>query len=86
VKLLTPRGLLERALLVAVAFGAVHGLGWREETRFLSGTPGNAIEGVLYLLAYFGFVLVLPTLVLAASILALLDRLAAPRPEEKPHV
>ena len=82
----SPGGFLVRALLVALAFGIVHVLGWREETRFLSGTPASALEGVLYLLAYFAFVLLAPTLVLGAGILAVLDALAARKPQEKPHV
>jgi phosphotransferase system glucose/maltose/N-acetylglucosamine-specific IIC component len=71
----SPRGFLVRALLIALAFGVVHALGWREETRFLSGTPASLRLGVFYLFFYFAFVLVAPTLVLGAGIFAVLERL-----------
>lgn len=82
----SPRGFLVRALLIAVAFAVVHVLGWREETRFLSGTPASASLGAIYAFIYFGFVLIAPTLVLAAGIFAVLERLACGRDEEGRHV
>lgn len=74
----SPQGFLLRALLLAIFFGAVHVAGWREHTTFLSGTTASAdtslntsvILGVIYLAAYFGFVLLTPILILAAGILA----------------
>ena len=76
---LSPRGLLVRALLIALAFEVVHALGWRDETRFLSGTPGSARLGILYVFLYFAFVLIAPALVLAGGVLAILERLTRPR-------
>jgi hypothetical protein len=78
---LTPRGYLVRAVLISVAFGVVHFLGWRDETRFLSGTPASPILGVTYAIVYFLFVLAAPTLVIAAAILSVLGAVVASRPE-----
>ena len=75
-KLFTPSGFLARAAAIVLAFGLAHALGWREETRFLSGTPANAKLGALYLLLYFGAVLVAPSLAFGAAFLALFDRRA----------
>jgi len=76
--LMSPGGLLIRALVIGVVFLVCHALGWREHTTFLSGTAKSAetgfgvstLLGVLYLVAYFGVVLVAPILVLAALFLA----------------
>ena len=60
--------------------------GWRaNSTIFLSGTAASAsgalqasaVLGVIYIVAYFGFVLVAPILLLAAAILFSLERLLA---------
>ena len=75
---ITPRGLLVRAALFAAAFGVVHVLGWREETRFLSGTPSNVTLGVIYGFFYFAFVLGVPTLVIGAGVLAIVERVGRP--------
>jgi len=82
----TPRGFAVRALVIVVAFAVVHALGWREETRFLSGTKANALEGLVYALLYFSTVLVAPTLVLGAAIFAALERLACGKREETKNV
>lgn len=74
----SPRGFLLRALLLAIFFGAVHVAGWREHTTFLSGTAASTdtsvntsvVLGLVYMAAYFGFVLLTPILILAAGILA----------------
>ena len=75
---LSPRGFAVAALGLAAAFLVLHVLGFREETRFLSGTPANVTQGMLYAVFYFLFVLVVPILVIAAGLGALLD-LAARR-------
>jgi hypothetical protein len=72
----SPRGYLVRALLIAVAFALVHALGWRQETRFLSGTPAAVVPGLIYLCLYFAFVLGAPALVLGAGIFAVMERRA----------
>lgn len=80
--LLSPRGWLLRAAALLALFGAMHLLGWRDDTRILSGTatPGVAgagasiLRGIAYGLAYFAAVLVCPILILAAGAYALLAR------------
>ena len=78
----TPKGFVVRAAIIALFFAVCHLLGWREHTSFLCGTTGStsagghlsAVLGVIYIVAYLGFVLVAPMLVLAASILFGLER------------
>ena len=75
------KGFLVRAGLISVFFLIVHALGFREHTTFLTGTPADAhtslnqttLFGVVYLVAYFGFVIGTPILVLGAAIFSLLD-------------
>ena len=74
-----PRGLLVRAALLLGALGVVHALGWREHTSFLSGTAGDAegsremqaVQGLLYILAWLGAWVAAPILALAAALLPL---------------
>jgi hypothetical protein len=74
----SPPGFTVMALAIAVIFGVCHAAGWREHTTLLSGTPASAEKnwrfsemlGVTYMVAYFGFVLLVPILLLAAGILA----------------
>lgn len=81
-RLLSPRGFVARALLLAVIFAGCELAGWREHTTFISGTATStstglntsATLGLIYLLAYFGFVLAAPILLLAAAILSGLQR------------
>ena len=76
---LRPAALVLRAVLLAAAFGAVHALGWREHTTFLSGTPAaeagtmtrTAVPGLIYLVLWFGFVLGTPILLLTGGLLEL---------------
>ena len=72
----TPRGLFVWAVLLSAVFAGVHLAGWRELTTMLSATAvegytfaGTAARGAAYLLAYFGFVLGVPILLIAAGIL-----------------
>jgi hypothetical protein len=72
--LFSPLGFVARALLLAVLFGACEVAGWREHTTFISGTPmsagaginASATRGLIYMFAYFGFVLAAPILLIAA--------------------
>jgi len=77
---LTPpvRGLIKRAA-VLVGLYAIAGLaGLRQYTTFLSGTsadttlqPDTVMRlGLLYLLLYFSFILLVPILLIAAALLA----------------
>lgn len=72
------RGMLLRAALLALAYGAAHLAGWRESTGFLSGTMAEgltihqtAFRGGLYLLAHLGFWVLAPVLALGAVLTAL---------------
>ena len=81
--LLSPSGMLLRAMLIAVCFAIAHAAGLREYTSILSGTSASgagpdiwsAALGVTYVALYFGFVLVVPIAVLGSAILAVLLRL-----------
>jgi hypothetical protein len=72
-----PRGWLVRAAVIVLAWLLMHLLGWREDTRIISGTslPNDfagalgVFRGVAYLLAYFAAVVVAPILVIGAGIL-----------------
>jgi len=80
-RMASPGGLLRIAAAFALFYLAVHFLGWRQYTGFLSGTapPAGSMEagvarGLVYIAAYLGFVLLVPILVLAAFIMALVLR------------
>ena len=77
-KILSPKGLLFRAALIAALYGLLHVCGARHDVAFLSGTPvggaGATMLGCAYLVFHFAFVIVAPILVIAAGILALLQR------------
>jgi hypothetical protein len=87
--ILSPSGLVLRALLIALAFGLCELCGLRQHTTFISGTTASpeiglqasAVLGTVYLVFYFGFVLLTPILLLAAAFLALAKRwLEVPHP------
>lgn len=89
-RLSTPGGFLRIAILVAVAYLACHWLGWRVYASFLSGTGATGEDGKLplvlgavYVVAYMGFVLATPILVLAAGIFAVLLHITGMRPRRK---
>ena len=79
----TPKDFLLKALLLSTLFLAAHLAGWREYTTFLSGTSATpelswnqaAFRGMVYLLLFFGQVLMVPILLIAAGLLALWRRL-----------
>ena len=65
-----------------VVYLVCDGLGWREYTSVLSGTvePGDQsggflVLGLIYVVAYLGFVVAAPILILAACVFSLLLRL-----------
>ncbi len=79
---LSPTSFVVWAGVFALAYVACALAGMREDTTFLSGTVAggrgwsSTQNGcAAYLLAYFGFVLVAPILLLAAALLALWLRL-----------
>ena len=81
---LSPTGFLTRALLLAIFFGVCELAGWREHTTFISSTATSAEAGsnssvtfgLVYMLAYFGFVLAAPILLMAAGLLMAWERVA----------
>jgi hypothetical protein len=81
--LFSPAWLLGRALLLVIFYAACHVAGLREHVTFLSGTSASphtsvnssATLGVVYLVAYFGFVLVVPIFLIAATLLICTRRL-----------
>lgn len=76
--LFTPGGLLLRAGILVVAYLVMHAVGLREYTTVLSGTAvagqklnaSDTAIAVTYAGAYFGFVLAVPIMILAAAIFA----------------
>ncbi len=71
---MTPRGLIQRALVITLVYGALHLAGGRGDAGFLSGTPvggtGAVLLGCAYVVTHFLFVIVAPILALAAAFLA----------------
>jgi hypothetical protein len=76
---LSPKDLVRRALVVAAIYGVVNAFGLREFTTILNGTMGSvslgwrtsAFLGLLYIISYLAFVLITPTMLIAAGILLL---------------
>ncbi len=74
---LSPKDFVLRALLISLAFGIVHLLGFRQFTSVLNGTTGSmtmswqaaAVRGVIYVILYLAFILLVPTFLIAAGIL-----------------
>ncbi len=83
----TPGSFLMRAGFIAVVFFIVQLLGMRDAMSLLSGTlpeggaswEGAALGCMVYFFAYFGFVLVVPVLVIAAPVFHLLLKLHGAR-------
>ena len=81
IRTFSPLGFLSWATLVTVVFAVCHLAGLREYTTFISGTAVEANGGaslnwgMVYLVSYFAFVLVMPILILAAGIFAGLSAL-----------
>jgi len=77
--LLSPRGLVVRAAVVALLFAVAHAAGLRAYTSILSGTSptgnpadvGAALLGCVYVFLYFAFVLAVPIALIAAGLMAL---------------
>jgi hypothetical protein len=84
-ELFSPMWFVGRALLIAIFYLACHAAGLREHTTFLSGTSAgggtslnwSAVLGMTYLVAYFGFVLVVPIFLIAATLVAARNFLTA---------
>ena len=81
---LSPKDFLQRAAIVAFIFLMTHLAGLREFTSILNGTVGSvemswqkaAFLGVLYLILYMAFILIVPILIIAAAISTAWQKLA----------
>jgi hypothetical protein len=81
---LSPKDLVRRALVIAVIYAVVSAFGLREFTSILNGTMASvalgwhlsAFLGLLYIICYLAFVLLTPTMLIAAGILVLWKRIA----------
>lgn len=78
--LLSARAWCVVAALLVLAWAMAHGLGWRDDTRIISGTGvpsgGAVLRGVAYAVSYFAAVVVAPILVIAAGLRAAGGRVA----------
>jgi hypothetical protein len=80
----TPKDFLCRAFVICLAYLGAHLAGLREYTSILNGTAGSLAAGrelsdflgVLFIIVYLAFIILAPSLVLAAAILAVWRRLA----------
>ena len=87
---LTPKDLLQRALMFGVLFLIAHLAGLREFTGILSGTLGTTsvswttavLLGSTYIILYLAFVVLVPILLLGAAILAIGRRLFSKEHQE----
>lgn len=78
----SPAAFLVRAILIALLFCLSELLGLREYTTFLSGTAANlnmtwktaATLGLIHLLLYVGFILLVPVFLITAALLAAWNR------------
>lgn len=77
---MTAKRTIALAALLVAAYLILHVAGGRAATSALSGSAhgsGSLLFGVLYMLSYFGAVLLAPPLVLTAGAVAGLDALGA---------
>jgi hypothetical protein len=82
---LSSTGFVSHAILILTVFAALHLLGWRDDTRILSGTSlpssGAVFRGFLYAASYFAAVILAPILLLAGAIQAAIQRVTGSSPE-----
>jgi hypothetical protein len=83
----SPTAFLARAILIAMLFCLSEFLGLREYTTFLSGTTANleiswkaaATFGLIHLLLYVSFIVLVPVFLITAGLLAAWNRWAGSR-------
>src|ERR1043165_7583867 len=80
--LFSPMAFIGSMLVMGLTFGVCSILGWREYTSVLSGTyptsgdPNDAVtRGVTFVILYFGAIVVVPILFIAALLMYLWQRL-----------
>jgi hypothetical protein len=86
---LSPIDLTRRALILALIYGVLHLVGLRDFVSILNGTVGSVrlgwgisvFLGLLYVVAWLSFVLLVPTLLLAGMFLYVWNRLTRRRQE-----
>jgi TRAP-type C4-dicarboxylate transport system permease small subunit len=84
----SPVGLVLHGLLFLGLFLACHLAGWRDCTTILSGTSPTGdiadksaqLRGILYVLTWFGALLLTPIFLIAAGLVALCNRLKSVSP------
>lgn len=77
----SPKDFVRHAVLIVVLFAVAHLCGLREYTTIITGTMASpalgaeicALLGVAYMALYFGVVVFVPVLLLAAALLKLLQ-------------
>ena len=78
----SPKDFVRRALLITIVFLCVHCAGLKEFTSILTGTAGSvelgwglsAFLGLMYILGWLAFVILVPILLLAAAMLVIWNR------------
>jgi hypothetical protein len=78
----SPKDFARRAVLISIMFLAVHVAGLKEFTSMLNGTTGSvelswglsAFLGLMYILGWLAFVILVPILLLAAAMLVIWSR------------
>jgi hypothetical protein len=89
----SPTAFVVRALILSLVFGISELAGLREYTTFLSGTSANlnvswqtaATLGLIHLLLYVAFILLVPVSLITAGLLAVLKQRASRHtPEQRP--
>jgi hypothetical protein len=84
-QIFSPAGLVVQAVTITVLFCASELLGLWEYTTFLSGTSANvnlgwhtaSVLGLIHLLLYVGFILLVPILLITAGLVAAWSRWSA---------
>jgi len=79
----SPKDFVRHAILIVVVFAVIHATGLREYTSVLNGTTGSvemnpnyaALLGVVYILFYLAAILLAPILLIAATLLAIWQRI-----------
>lgn len=83
-EILSPAGLILRAAVLAALFGVCHLLGLRQYAAILCGTSASTTApmfaawlGLIYVLMYLAFTVVVPILLIAAGLMSAWNRFAA---------
>ena len=81
----SPKDFVRHAVLIVVLFAVVHLFGLREYTSIISGTMASPTLGaetctllaIIYMVFYFGAVVLAPVLLIAAGLLLLWEKVRA---------